>query len=155
MKIPARFQRVAAAFQEGHESSGSEHSPESSTDLSDLVKSFMERSSDYNFGGGGDEYDDGAGGGVEKEQDGAVSDGGGWSLPEAKETLERLFGCRESERESGSIRRKIQAQAELACRIIGEKPSSPGFKRKLMTHFRESGFDSGEFSQFISNFSCN
>ncbi|KAK2412889.1 hypothetical protein QL285_048039 [Trifolium repens] len=50
--IPVRFERLAAAFESNEvarvrlcESSGSEHSPENSADLSDLVKSFMEKNS--------------------------------------------------------------------------------------------------------------
>ncbi|KAG7012661.1 hypothetical protein SDJN02_25414, partial [Cucurbita argyrosperma subsp. argyrosperma] len=136
MKIPARFQRMAAAFEE---SSGSEHSSaaETFTDLSDLVKSFMER--DYHFEGG-DRCDDV----VENEKDGVVSDGivldgGEWSLPEAVGTLQRLIGGRESK----GIRRKIEVEVELACRLIGEKPSSPEFKRKLMTQLRDRGIDAG------------
>ena len=133
MKIPARFQRMAAAFEE---SSGSEHSSaaETFTDLSDLVKSFMER--DYHFEGG-DRCDDV----VENEKDGVILDGSEWSLPEAVGTLQRLIGGRESK----GIRPKIEGEVELACRLIGEKPSSPEFKRKLMTQLRDRGIDAGEF----------
>lgn len=135
MKIPARFQRIAVAFEE---SSGSEHSPaaESCTDLSDLVKSFMER--DYYFEGG-DVFDDDGGGAAEKVEDGVDE----WSVSEAMGQLRRLLGSGESNQE---IRRNIVAEAELACRLLEEKPSSSGFKRKLMTHFRKNGFASGEFS---------
>ncbi|XP_038895404.1 uncharacterized protein LOC120083641 [Benincasa hispida] len=132
MKIPARFQRIATAFEE---SSGSEHSPvvESCTDLSDLVKSFMER--EY-YCEAGDVFADDGGSSAEKTEDGV----GEWSLSEAVGKLRWLINGRESDQE---IRRKIEAEAELACRLLGEKPSSPGFKRKLMTHFRKNGFDSG------------
>ncbi|KAA0054314.1 DUF506 domain-containing protein [Cucumis melo var. makuwa] len=132
MKIPARFQRMAVAFEE---SSGSEHSPaaESCTDLSDLVKSFMER--DY-YCEGGDVFDDDGGGAAEKVEDGVDE----WSLSEALGKLRRLLGGGESDEE---IRRKIVAEAELACRLLEEKPSSSGFKRKLMTHLRKNGYGSG------------
>lgn len=143
MKIPARFQRMAAAFEE---SSGSEYSPaaESCTDLSDLVKSFMERD---HYCEGGDVFDDDGGGAAEKVEDGVDE----WKLPEALGKLRKLFGGEESDH---GIRRKIEAEAELACRLLGENPSSPGVKRKLMTHFRKKGFDSGEFSLFIIIYCC-
>lgn len=142
-RIPVRFQRVAAAFDEGArvrlcESSGSEHSPESSTDLSDLVKSFMERSD----GREGD--DDEIQQEILLEQKSGESDDY-WSDSEAKEMLQGLFGDGDSEDrdEDDGVKRKIYAEAEAVYNLFGSR-SSRDSKRRLMTHLRDKGFDAGK-----------
>ncbi|XP_057498903.1 uncharacterized protein LOC130783352 [Actinidia eriantha] len=124
-----RFKRVAEAFDEAArarrlcQSSGSEHSPEaaSSVDLSDLVKSFVEREG----GGGGDGEEDG------EEREGKGSD---WEL---EEELRGLLGCEDDE-----IKLNIRGEAEEAYRAMGNG-SSLGLNRGLMTRLRERGFDAG------------
>ncbi|XP_041028392.1 uncharacterized protein LOC121268270 [Juglans microcarpa x Juglans regia] len=135
--IRMRFERVAAAFHDVSrlcESSGSEHSPESLTDLSDLVKSFIERD-----GGGFD----GVGKEVELETDQNHSDSSEYrSDSEAKEMLQNLFGC-DGDGNHHDAKHKIRAEAESASfGLIGDR-SSPSFKRELMARLRDRGFDAG------------
>ncbi|KAL5576324.1 hypothetical protein UlMin_018023 [Ulmus minor] len=138
-RIPVRFQRVAAAFDEVArvrlcESSGSEHSPESFTDLSDLVNSFIERG-DRGGGGLGDDEE------VEIDEEFKKNDESDayWSDSEKIDKLKSLFGGGDDD---DDVKGKIFAEAELACDLAGDA-SSPGFKRRLMTHLREKGFDAG------------
>ncbi|KAJ7967771.1 DUF506 family protein [Quillaja saponaria] len=150
-RIPVRFQRVAAAFDADVarvrlcESSGSEHSPESSTDLSDLVKSFMEKN--YR-----DEVEDVGTNNYEKEgenheEDSAERDE--WSGSDKKEKLQTLFGLvsyvndqADEDENDQNVKEKIRAEVEIAYGIVGDM-SSQGFKRRLMTHLRERGLDAG------------
>ena len=106
------------------QSSGSEHSLEvaSSVDLSDLVKSFVERESGR--GGNG-------------EEDGEEREGKGSEL-ELEEELRGLLGCEDDE-----IKLNILGEAEEAYRAMGND-SSLGLKRRLMIRLRERGFDAGE-----------
>lgn len=133
-KIPVRFQRVAAAFDEVAkvrlcESSGSEHSPESDAYLSDLVKSFIER-------GDGDRYEE-----IQPEMEPKSGDSEGYlSDSETKDSLQSLFGCGGDD----DVKRKIFAEAEAFSGFIGDDKSSRSYKRRLMTHLREKGFDAGE-----------
>lgn len=134
-KIPVRFKRVAAAFDELArarlcESSGSEHSAENSADLSDLIDSFME--TDGRVEGEQDEEDE-----LVKEKS---NSGNGWSDSETKEMLRSLLGCDESRGEDDDVKRTIRAEMEG---IIGTR-SSDGLKRQLMTRLRERGLDAGE-----------
>ncbi|KAG7959515.1 hypothetical protein I3843_10G074500 [Carya illinoinensis] len=137
--IRVRFEWVAEAFHDVSrvplcESSGSEHLPESLTDLSDLVKSFIER------GGGGF---DGVGKEVELETDQNHSDSSEYcSGSEAKEMLQNLLGC-DGYGNHHDARHKIRAETESASfGLIGDR-SSPGFKRELMARLRDRGFDAG------------
>ncbi|XP_059629216.1 uncharacterized protein LOC132271745 [Cornus florida] len=134
-KTPVRFKRVAAAFHEVAparlcESSGSEHSPESSMDLFNLVTSFIERDDreDRDI----EEVNQ------EEEENGDESQ----SFCSNLETVDRLgglLGCEDDE-----MKRNIRAQTEQAWpHVIGESSTSPGFKRRLMTRLRERGFDAG------------
>uniref|UniRef100_A0A5B7C8C7 Uncharacterized protein n=1 Tax=Davidia involucrata TaxID=16924 RepID=A0A5B7C8C7_DAVIN len=120
-KIPVRFKRVAAAFDEVArarlcESSGSEHSPESSMDLSDLVKSFIERDSREN----GDTE------GVNREKEGNNSESE--SFCSNSDMLRSLLGCEDD----GDVKQNLHFETEQACQFIGNG-SSPDFKRRLMT----------------------
>ena len=140
-RIPVRFTRVAAAFDEVArvrlcESSGSEHSPESSTFLSDLVKSFMER-------GDGREGEDDE---IQPELELKSGESEGyWSDSETRETLQSLFGDGNGgDDDDDDVKRKIYAEAEAVYNLIGSK-SSRSSERRLMTHLRDKGFDAGEY----------
>ncbi|XP_044461004.1 uncharacterized protein LOC123192489 [Mangifera indica] len=127
--LPIGFRRVAAAFDEVArarlcQSSGSEHSPESSTDLSDLVKSFLERDST----GGGDEEEN------DRDQTGM---GNFWCDSEKIEMIKGFFGD-----ENDCEKQRILVETEFACRLAGDW-NSQSFKRRLMTHLRDRGFDAG------------
>ncbi|KAM1456249.1 hypothetical protein ACFX1R_006386 [Malus domestica] len=138
--VAVRFQRVAAAFDEVArvrlcESSGSEYSAggESFGELSDLVKSFIERG---DWGEGGGHRD-----GVRNEKEHLVdedSEGGDWSDSETKNSLERLFDVK-----GDDLKKTIADEVEVALAGIGDDKSSRAFKRRLMTHLRHKGFDAG------------
>ncbi|KAK2997514.1 hypothetical protein RJ639_025603, partial [Escallonia herrerae] len=130
MAVPVRFKRVAQAFDQVAarvricESSGSEHSPaESMADLSDLVKSFLER--DVQGGGDGEKR--------ENERDDCESCSGD---SEARDMLRNILSGHDNDDYWG----RIHAEAEKACRVMGNR-SSPDFKRRLMARLRERGFD--------------
>ncbi|KAL2524048.1 Protein of unknown function (DUF506) [Abeliophyllum distichum] len=132
MGIPVKFKRVAAVFEEAAarnrvcESSGSEHSPESLTDLSDLVNSFLEREE-----GEGKENDQKRE--IESEPENNCSD-----FELLNNDLKSLLYCDEE----NSITRKIHVEVEKAFREIGNS-SLPDFKRRLMARLRDGGFDAG------------
>ncbi|KAK4259091.1 hypothetical protein QN277_005459 [Acacia crassicarpa] len=150
-RIPVRFERVAAAFDADFarvrpcDSSGSDHSPESSNaDLSDLVKSFMEKNEMEEEG--------------EEDQEacGVINDNGEadeelfnvendeWSgSVEKKEQLKSLFeGIEVDDEDDRNVKEKIRIDVEAAYGSVGDK-SSPEFKRRLMTRLRQEGFDAG------------
>ncbi|XP_031128558.1 uncharacterized protein LOC116030449 [Ipomoea triloba] len=143
--IPARFKRVADAFDEAAVtlrarppcgSSGSEHSAaaaaeESFTDLSGLVNSFMEKSlwEGIEVGGGGDDVDRDE---VEPEDD------DGYDVDETKDDLERLLSYGDVD----VTKRNVYEKVEKAIRDSGDR-SSPEFKRRLMARLRYNGFDAG------------
>ena len=139
-----RFNRIAAAFDEAArappvrlcESSGSDHSPEDLTDLSDLVNSFIESNC-------GVETDEGK---IEQENENKNDRSEGyWSDSETKDTLKSLVGyniCYENEEDD--VRHTILEQTELACGSVWDM-SSEGFKRQLMSLLRDKGFDAGNF----------
>ncbi|GAV65199.1 DUF506 domain-containing protein [Cephalotus follicularis] len=134
-KIPVKFKRVAAAFNEASrvrlcESSGSEYSPDTDHDLSDLVNSFIER--DYGVHVNEEESVHKEIGSNEEELERY------WSDYERKKTLEGLLLCNDDDH----VKRKIRDEVEVACGIIGDR-SSLGFKRRLMTRLRERDFDAG------------
>jgi hypothetical protein len=111
------------------ESSGSEHSPESSTDLSDLVNSFMEKNSVRAVLG---------------EEDAAVlhdkenRDFEWYDYSEKKEILQKIFDAADDE-----VKEKLRREVELAIQIVAGDKSSPGYKRLIMSSLRERGFDAG------------
>ncbi|XP_062088240.1 uncharacterized protein LOC133794828 [Humulus lupulus] len=139
-RIPIMFQRVAAAFDEQVsrvrlcESSGSEHSPAgSSTDLSNLVNSFIEREA---WNGDGDDQEI-------HEQKHEVSDVDSWSdESERKDMLKNLLFDND-DGDDGDVKRKIYAEAEAAYEMASDNGDFQGFKRHLMTHLREKGLDAG------------
>lgn len=126
-----RFQRLAAAFQADVarvrlcESGETEHSPEELTDLSDLVKSFMERD--------GEEEDAVGVGWDDRDEDLE------WFDSEKREILERIFGG-----DGDDDKQLIRREVELALEFVGENEnSSPQFKPQLLSRLRDKGFDAG------------
>ncbi|XP_058727997.1 uncharacterized protein LOC131599740 [Vicia villosa] len=130
--IPMRFERLAAALESDEvarvrlcESSGSEHSAaEDSTDLSDLVKSFMEKNS--------------------VKEDLAVHDSDDgkfewYDYSEKREILQEIFG----DVDNDYVKEKIRREVEVAIEFVAGDKSSPGFKRHVMSRLRERGFDAG------------
>ena len=145
-RIPVRFERVAAAFNDSSsrvrlcESSGNEHSPaaESLIDLSDLVKSFIERDGRVVFYMDDDQVDQQQ---MEKDQ----HEHSNWSDSETKDMLQNLFGSNDDDDDDDSdpnVKQKIRAEVEFASGLIGDM-SCTGFKRQLMARLRDSGFDAG------------
>ncbi|KAL9320772.1 hypothetical protein ACSQ67_012611 [Phaseolus vulgaris] len=138
-RIPVRFQRVAAAFDADVarvrfcESSGSEHSPESLTDLSDLVKSFMEKNeitAEKEVGGVIP---------FEEERGEEQLEETEWSDSEKMEMLRSLFsGNEEDDVDERDAKEKIRREVEVACGVVGNNS-----KRHLMSQMREKGFDAG------------
>ncbi|EOY21093.1 Uncharacterized protein TCM_012428 isoform 2 [Theobroma cacao] len=139
-RIPVRFNRIAAAFNEAAmaqpvrlcESSGSDHSPEDLTDLSDLVNSFIESNCGVENDEGKIEQE------KENENDGTEAI---WSDSETKDMLRRLMVNNICDgNEDDEVKQKILLQTKLACGSIGDM-SSVGFKRQLMSRLRDKGFD--------------
>jgi len=139
-RIPVRFQRVAAAFDADVarvrlcESSGSEHSPESLTDLSDLVKSFMEKNeitAEKEEVGGVIPFEEERG---EEQLEEAE-----WSDLEKMEMLRNLLSENvEDDEDEREAKEKIRREVEAACGVVGNNS-----KRQLMSQMREKGFDAG------------
>ncbi|KAG5024044.1 hypothetical protein AAZX31_07G246300 [Glycine max] len=128
-RTPVRFERVAAAFDADvarvrlcNSSENEQHSPEDSADLSDLVKSFMER------------------GGEGEDAVGVRSDDGVENFDsEKREILEGIF-----DDDDGDAKEKIRREVQLAWGLVAEKDnSSPQFKQQLMSLLRYRGFDAG------------
>ncbi|CAJ1962612.1 unnamed protein product [Sphenostylis stenocarpa] len=135
-RIPVRFHRVAAAFDADVarvrlcESSGSEHSPESLTDLSDLVKSFMEKNEKDEVGGAIH---------FEEERHEEELEETEWSDSAKVEMLRSLFsGNEEDDDDERDAKEIIKREVEVACGVVGNDS-----KRQLMSQLREKGFDAG------------
>ncbi|CAI9286627.1 unnamed protein product [Lactuca saligna] len=139
-KIPMRFKRITAAFDDVArarlcQSSGSEHSDQNSvTDLSDLVDSFFEA-----------ETDDRGKSCCEikvrdrmEETEYQEVEGFYGTDSETKEMLIDLIG----DDEDDLAKRAIRSEVETVCRNL-KITSSEGFKRHLMTLLRQRGFDTG------------
>ncbi|KAK9051775.1 hypothetical protein SSX86_028403 [Deinandra increscens subsp. villosa] len=132
-----RFWRMAEAFEVAAkvtdcDSSGSEHSPETMMDLSDLVNSFIEN------GNGAVNRD------FEKNiNDECSSDGIDDDMEEMKESLERLVRVENGD----DLRRNLILNVEKASRGVIKDNRSPsqslGFKRQLMARLRDQGLDAG------------
>ncbi|MCD7466070.1 hypothetical protein HAX54_002420 [Datura stramonium] len=135
--VPGKFKRLAAAFDEVAkaricESSGSEHSPASLTDLSVLVNSFLER--------GEDEEKERIINEKFEEIDGNVETNC-FDESEIKENLRNLL---DSDDNSGDhLKRSIIRAVENALLEEENERSSPELKRRLMTRLRDQGFDAG------------
>ncbi|KAE9609533.1 hypothetical protein Lal_00006185 [Lupinus albus] len=122
-----RFERVAAAFDAGMrlcESSGSEYSPETSTQhhLSYLVKSFMEETGEVELLDNDEE---------EEEED----------MEKRKILLEALLIDGDHDDDDFKAIEKIrrETEIEIARGLVG----SSQFKRNLMSRLRDRGFDAG------------
>lgn len=133
-RIPVRFKRVGAVLDEEakarlYESSGSVHSAaETLTDLSYLVKSFLENE------GVADQENDEADRLVESSETNC-------SDSEIIHTLKRLFNC---QADDDKVKRSIHTAVEEAFREVGNYGSSSSdFKRRLMARLRDRGFDAG------------
>lgn len=137
-RLPVRFKRVAAAFDEEArarlcESGGSEHCAETWTDLSHLVDSFLENEDGVGDPRGIDQWNDAAG-----DSDDESSERN-WYDSDVKDRLKRLFNC-----QVDKVKREIHTAAEEASREIGATGSSSvDFKRRLMVRLRDRGFDAG------------
>lgn len=144
-KIPMRFKRITAAFDDDArarlcQSSGSEHSDQNSvTDLSDLVDSFFEAETDDR---GKSCCEIKVRDRLEEMEYQEVESFYGTDS-ETKEMLIDLIGDDEDDR----AKRTIRSEVEIVCRNL-KITSSEGFKRHLMTLLRQRGFDTGE-NQFI------
>ncbi|XP_038881327.1 uncharacterized protein LOC120072874 [Benincasa hispida] len=121
--------RLAAVFRRGADTalwdSGSDHSSENSTaDLFDLVKSFIEKG-DIKIKEG-------------EKEDSYTEESDGFSFDSDAEAikLRNLFGSLDDK--NGEIR----IEAEQALKPVGGR-SFPGIKRQLMAHLRRKGFDAG------------
>ncbi|XVF87821.1 hypothetical protein PTKIN_Ptkin18bG0151600 [Pterospermum kingtungense] len=142
-RIPVRFNRIAAAFNEAArapparlcESSGSDHSPEDLTDLADLVNSFIESNCWIETQEGNK---------IEQETKEIDKDGseGYWSDSETKETLKSLVDNNMNE-DDDDVKQKILVQTELACWSAEDMSTEGTFKRQLMSRLRDKGFDAG------------
>ncbi|KAB2026871.1 hypothetical protein ES319_D06G250900v1 [Gossypium barbadense] len=139
-RIPVRFNKIAAAFDEAarastvvarqcESSSGSDHSSEDLSDLSDLVNSFIE-TGDHEGNKTAPEKED------DEHDDGSESEPEGyWS--ETKDALKQLV-----KNKGDNVKVKIVGLVELACRNVLAM-SSEGFKRRIMSDLRDNGFDAG------------
>ncbi|KAF2309026.1 hypothetical protein GH714_000172 [Hevea brasiliensis] len=136
-KRPVRFKNTLAVFNDASQtrfcdSSGREHySPDNSADLSELVNSFIERDCRIqvdNANNHDPEYDSKL-----EPLESYCSDSENY-----KNMLESLL----NDNEDDDAKRKIRAQTQFACGILGEK-FSHRFKRRLMSHLRDQGFDAG------------
>ncbi|KAE8673861.1 Detected protein of unknown function [Hibiscus syriacus] len=127
----SKMNKIAAAFNEAallYETSGSEHSPEDPTDLSDLVNSFFES---------------GGGGGFDVGTDEATTfclerDDGDWSDSETVSTT--LLGLLQYDQEE-DVKKMVKKETEHACETSIGFGLSDDFKRRLMSHLRDRGFD--------------
>ncbi|CAI9783962.1 unnamed protein product [Fraxinus pennsylvanica] len=132
VKIPVKFNRVAAVFAEGakirthDESSGSEHSE--SVDLSDLVNLFIERE----ITGKRESEED-----VKEKDDNEIELQRNSPNSELKDSLKKLLGC-----ENDGVKRRIHAEVEKAYKELGDYSSSE-LKRRLMARLRDRGFNAG------------
>ncbi|KAI4372313.1 hypothetical protein MLD38_010558 [Melastoma candidum] len=147
--IPERFKKVVFTFDPSRlcESSGSEHSPapDTPTDLSDLVASFVEEEGKTRV----EQGDDGIPA-VDDDNDKDIQDDdvktSSFDFEAPKEILMEIFGCNLCKGDDGhgdEDRRKILGEVEAACDLIGRDNTSYDFKRGLMASLRKRGFDAG------------
>lgn len=134
---------MAEAFKEAGkvrdcDSSGSEHSPETMMDLSDLVNSFIENGN----GVGNGDFD------VDVDEDEFSLDGIDDDMEEM-ESLKRLVRVENGDHR----RRKLIDNVEKARRDVVKDelitPQSLGFKRKLMARLRDQGLDAGKIPRCL------
>lgn len=158
-KIPIKFKRVAAAFDEAAKwrrpcdgsSSGSEYWPESEADLSDLVNSFIEKGDyawvDHNFD-------------IDDVNDTNIDDAN-W-VSDNDETIDEnyiekvellqglLLECTSSKHnDKYGTKEKILEEINVALKLFSNchgvnDASRSNLKRNLMAHLRDKGFDAGK-----------
>ncbi|KAI3718657.1 hypothetical protein L6452_19536 [Arctium lappa] len=133
-----RFWRVADTFDQvvakvpDCDSSGSEHSPETMMDLSDLVNSFIQNGNGFVDS----DFDS------RPADENCTFDGIDEDLEEMKESLKRLFRFENGD----DVRKNLVLDVEKAWHAMTEDSSSPpssGFKRQLMARLRDQGLDAG------------
>ncbi|CAA7022633.1 unnamed protein product [Microthlaspi erraticum] len=141
VEIQRRFKSFESAFSMAaarsrppcDNSSGSDHSPEDTEDLSDLVASFIEREGEM----------------LPEEEMDPSSDNGSEDVKERlRKLLEGLSG--------GEERMRIMAATEVAATFVGDivrDGTSP--KRQLMAFLRNKGFDAGLCKSRWERFSKN
>ncbi|KAI3789451.1 hypothetical protein L2E82_02246 [Cichorium intybus] len=142
-KIPMRFKRITAAFDDDArarlcQSSGSEHSDQNSvTDLSDLVDSFFEAEAADR---GKSCYEHKV---RDHQEETEYQEGESFygTDSETKEMLIELIGYGGHD-EDDRAKCAIRSEVETVCRNL-KISSSEGFKRHLMTLLRQRGFDAG------------
>ncbi|KAI3745433.1 hypothetical protein L1987_58545 [Smallanthus sonchifolius] len=133
-----RFWRMAEEFEVAGkvrdcDSSGSEHSPETMMDLSDLVNSFIENGNgvvnrDFDM----------------EVDDECILDGSDDDMKEMKESLKRLVRIEDGD----DVGRKLILNVQEARRDVIRDNSPPssqslGFKRQVMVRLRDQGLDAG------------
>ncbi|XP_047164187.1 uncharacterized protein LOC124833693 [Vigna umbellata] len=131
-RVPVSFERVAAAFEADVarvrpcQSGETEYSSEDLTDLSDLVKSFIEKEG---------EEEDAVGVGCDDSDEDLE-----WFDSEKREILQTIF----SDDGDDDFKRILRREIDLALNLVVEnEKSAPQFKPQLMSSLRERGFDAG------------
>ncbi|KAJ0530748.1 hypothetical protein HanRHA438_Chr10g0464491 [Helianthus annuus] len=139
--MAVRFKRITTALDDDArarlcQSSGSEHSANSITDLSVLVDSFFDGEDDDDRGKSCVEHDD-----LEETEEYQKAESFYGTDSDVKEMLMDLIGgCTDDD--DDRMKRAIGFEVEKVCRSF-ENTSSEGFKRNLMTVLRQRGFDAG------------
>ncbi|GMH05263.1 hypothetical protein Nepgr_007103 [Nepenthes gracilis] len=139
-KIPVKFKRVAAEFEQAArqrrpcETNSSEYrsaEEEEDGDLSELVNSFID----------GDDEETNL---IENERRKEVEENDDGSDGGMKELLLSLVGGDGGSGSGGRVlERRIRDEIEVGCRVIAENCTRNGFKRQLMAYLREKGYDAG------------
>ncbi|XP_076881528.1 uncharacterized protein LOC143529671 [Bidens hawaiensis] len=127
-----RFWRMAEAFEVAArvrdcDSSGSEHSPETVMDLSDLVNSFIENGN----GVANKDFD------MQVNEE-SSSDGIDDDMEETKESLKKLLRVENDD----DARRNLILNVEKAIKD-NSTPQTLGFKRQIMARLHDHGLDAG------------
>ena len=138
VQIPRRFNRFAAAFDvvaartrpPCDSSSGSDHFPEETQDLWDLIESFIDREVKVLSGEvpPGEENDDKSDADDDDDED-------------VKERLREIL----ENHGGGGERRRIIDEVVNASELVGEK-------RYLMAYLRKKGFDAGRYTNAINDY---
>lgn len=130
VEIRRRFMSIESAFNVAaararppcDNSSGSDHSPEDTEDLSDLVASFIEREGEI----------------VPEDE---MDSSSGNDLEDVKERLRKLL----EGLSRGEERMRIMAATEVSGKFVGDITRDGSSKRQLMAFLRNQGFDAGTY----------
>lgn len=136
VEIHGRFKRTETAFNLSaarqrppyYDSSGSNHSPEETGDLSDLVASFIEME------------------GEKKNPEEEMEYSSDNEYDDVKERLRNLL----EGLSVGEYRMKILAATEVARKFVGDIVQHGSSKRQLMDFLRNKGFDAGTYLMIFS-----